>query len=1032
MKYSLTSMFLKSLALTLVSFSSLHSQKNPADVRIVTPQDLASIRAAMPQSLLVPAKESRKILVFSRSRGYYHKSTPLGKAFFEEIQNQFSGYTFVMSDDQEDYRFEKLKKFDAIVFNNGTGVNSTISDPQIQADVIRFAQEGGGIMGIHAASDGGWHEFNQMLGYRFAGHPWTAGETHSFLLEQPGHRCVEHIGERIFDVKDEIYISREGYFIREEVRVLISMNLSDIETAAKLSKGRKRDDADYPVSYVKKFGSGRVFYTSFGHNDLVYKDTILLTHFLAGLQYVAGDLDVEDSPISLYERLSNFSGPLYYEASLKLLNMAKGTNNDGQRTEVIRICRKILADTNATDASKQLAVTALTQLGTPEAVQVASEVLDNPKLSHAALTLITSKVSGARFAEIRKAVWPKLADTSKLDMINAMALYGDQFINPLLAMAKSGAELYRIAALKSLRVCATSEQISDLVNILGSASVKVARDEVLIEIANRSKNTSALNIYEWLLSNGETSMVKQAAWTGTIVANPLGSQKIIVRYVVSDDDAMAIAAIQASRFVSGDSFTQKLAQQVAAVSPERARVLVHEIAERGTSNVASILSELLTNPNVQLEVIDVLAKAGTAAQVPALVQFLGSDDKEVQEAAGYTLEALRARNVDAALADELLGSSNTKVQSELLKVFGKRHTPLLAPTAMKFVPSSDRSVASEALKAVALTGTIQEFEQLCKVALNNPRVASPMEKLGSRINDDAALAIILLAYAKKAAPAQSSAFIELLGEFQSPDGGRYLVSLIGSATAEQEEEAVKALSKWKNAAPLQTLLKVSVSSQSERSRSLALRGVGKIIERDASMAPSEKIAILKQLLAVSKTEAQLVTTIQGFGGIPDRQVEEILSPHLQNSNSAIANAAQTAIVSSIEKMSKVNWKIKSNFNSGALPKLIDLDPSSRWSSSAMMSQSGLMWIEIDMLVEQKINSILLDTTKSKGDFPRAYELYVSNTPDDFGTPVKVGKGAALTEIATDVMGRYIKIVQTGGIGPFWSIYELKINGLPTK
>jgi type 1 glutamine amidotransferase len=52
------------------------------------------------------------------------------------------------------------------------------------------------------------------------------------------------------------------------------------------------------VSWTRRYGAGRVFYTSFGHDKRAFIDKPRLLHMLAGLQYCLGDLDCPDSPSS--------------------------------------------------------------------------------------------------------------------------------------------------------------------------------------------------------------------------------------------------------------------------------------------------------------------------------------------------------------------------------------------------------------------------------------------------------------------------------------------------------------------------------------------------------------------------------------------------------------------------------------------------------------------------------------------------------------------------------------------------------------
>jgi type 1 glutamine amidotransferase/HEAT repeat protein len=1022
-KFSLFTAF----ALAVASFSGLQAQPSADQVRVVSPSDLASIKAAMPPALQAPAKQVRKVLVFSQSTGYYHESTPLGKAFFQLVEKTYRGYTVVLSDDPNDYRYENLKRFDAIVFNNGTHVQNTITDPQIQSDVIRFVREGGGVLGIHAAVDGGWPEFNEMFGHRFNGHPWNAGEVHSFLVEEPAHVCVQHFDDRIFRLQDEIYVSQNQYFNREEARVLISMDLADIQTAAK--PGGIRNDNDYPVSYLKAFGSGRVFYTSFGHNDLVYKDRKVLTHYLAALQYACGDLDAADSAIPLYERLSQHSGPLYFEARYKLFQRARDAKTEAEQAEVLRLCRQLFDNANATDEGKAAAMAALAQIATPEAVEVAITVLDDSKLSNGALNLITAHVTKEAFVIICKEAWPSLSAGAQVNMINAMGLYGSQFADPLLALAGLGQEAQRLAALKALGMCASSDQASKLIGMKGSPEFNRLRDDVLVEIAGRSPGAAAFDIYQWLLKSSQVTTVQQAAIIGSIKADPSRGAGLINRYLSGDDDALALAAIAGSSYISGDQMTVELGKQVASLSADRARAVIFAISARDDARVPEVLAALLARPEDRLNAIDALGRFGTAAQVPALVSLLGADDKEIAAAAEEALILLRADQVDQTIATQLGSLSDPELLEQLLKVSSARQTPILAPAAMKLVSSSNPNVARQALRAVALCGTLQELDPLCAVAKENQGAASPLKMLASRINDDETVAARLIAHAKQASPDQRAVFIQLLGEFQSSEGERYLVSQLEAGDAKLEVEVVKSLAGWKTASPLQALLKVCHSGQSERARVLAFSGVAQQLSNDKTVPIEEKIATYRQLLKIAKTEESIIEILKGLGNVPHPEAFEILTAHAQQSSAAISAEAKSAMDS---YMRQVNWVLTSNFNSAELANAFDSNLSTRWTSQAAMWQSDPMWIVVDMQYEQAVNTVLLDATGSASDYPRKYELYVSNNPDDFGAPVSTGQGATRTEISASARGRYLKIVQNGIEGPWWSIHELKINGRPME
>jgi hypothetical protein len=91
-------------------------------------------------------------------------------------------------------------------------------------------------------------------------------------------------------VSDEIFQFRAPY-ARDRVRVLLSIDTerTDMNPSRRFLPERARD-RDFPVSWVRRYGEGRVFYCSLGHNPQTFWNPAILRHYLAGIQYALGDL----------------------------------------------------------------------------------------------------------------------------------------------------------------------------------------------------------------------------------------------------------------------------------------------------------------------------------------------------------------------------------------------------------------------------------------------------------------------------------------------------------------------------------------------------------------------------------------------------------------------------------------------------------------------------------------------------------------------------------------------------------------------
>jgi hypothetical protein len=74
--------------------------------------------------------------------------------------------------------------------------------------------------------------------------------------------------------------------------------------------------------------------------------------------------------------------------------------------------------------------------------------------------------------------------------------------------------------------------------------------------------------------------------------------------------------------------------------------------------------------------------------------------------------------------------------------------------------------------------------------------------------------------------------------------------------------------------------------------------------------------------------------------------------------------------------------------------------------------------------------IVLDAGSSTGDYPRGYQVHVSNDGANWGSPIASGSGSsAVTTIAFPTQAaRYVRVTQTGNTGPWWSIHEFNVFG----
>lgn len=171
-------------------------------------------------------------------------------------------------------------------------------DPKVEEmlknSLADFVSSGKGLAGCHSATDtyGGWKAYNQMMGGTFAGHPWHQKIPVKIL--EPKNPLNAAFDGKDFEILDEIYQFRADTALPTDRKFLLSMDTAKMKEEDVKKGGRK--DGLYPISWVSTYGKGRTFYCSLGHNDAIYQNPLILRHYLAGIQYVLGDLEADASP----------------------------------------------------------------------------------------------------------------------------------------------------------------------------------------------------------------------------------------------------------------------------------------------------------------------------------------------------------------------------------------------------------------------------------------------------------------------------------------------------------------------------------------------------------------------------------------------------------------------------------------------------------------------------------------------------------------------------------------------------------------
>ncbi len=266
-------------------------------------RQIVQIRAAAPDEPPVQPAKPRKVLVWGHA--WTHQPNPFAEAALEILGEKTGAFEALVSDDPRLLLPDRLARFDALVMNNIHQRDPFLPDDFARRDpeqqkaagqfdeavkqsILEFVRGGKGIVGIHAATAAfqNWPEYGEMMGAYYGGH---IHQDVAIQIDDPDHPVNACFDGKPWRINDEIYIAREPYS-RTKLRVLLSLDLDRMEDPG------KRPDRDYAVSWVRRCGEGRVFYTTLGHAAATYWNPRFLEHVLAGIQFAIGDLEGETGP----------------------------------------------------------------------------------------------------------------------------------------------------------------------------------------------------------------------------------------------------------------------------------------------------------------------------------------------------------------------------------------------------------------------------------------------------------------------------------------------------------------------------------------------------------------------------------------------------------------------------------------------------------------------------------------------------------------------------------------------------------------
>jgi len=711
------------------------------------------------------------------------------------------------------------------------------------------------------------------------------------------------------------------------------------------------------------------------------------------------------------------------------------TASDAGRRTIEGKLLAAMADPRATYGCKQFVCRMLRRIGTERSVPALAALLTDSKLSHMARFAL-QHLPAEEAGEALRTALGRTRGNLRIGVIASVGFRRDEQAVPALAkLAANPDEPTADAAITALGQVGSAEAAAALQKVSAPPALAGRRADALLACADAMAEAgnmrAAGDIYRALAAEGSPTFVRVAAFRGLVMVEGEKAIPTILPLVKSNVPALrqAVGAFLAK--MPGEGVGLTLAKQLPDLPAGAKLIVLGALEARKATAAAPAAAQALEaeDADVRVAAARALAVIGGPDQVrPLMRTAVGEGD--AAQAASDALTRLSGPGVAEAVIG-LLDAPEPAVRAKALEVATARGETKALPAALQAARDTEKKVRLAAYKALAAMAGAGELPALLDL-LTAAEADDERQALARAVTQTAERAGgatgPVIGALGKASPEAAASLLAILADL----GGDAALAAVKAQLASRDEAvkraAVRALADWNDPSPLDALLEVARTDADTANQVLALRGYVRLATMPGRRPDAETVRMLAEAMQIAHRpqEKRLI-----LGALPKVACPAALDLAESCRHDADLAAEAGKAVARIRKaFVSDKLKVTASANAGAAPNAVDGKRDTRWTTGRPMKPGD--WFALDFRMTVRVKAISLDHQPSANDWPRKYEVYVSDDGKDWGRPVLKGKGdkKGPTRITfpEPVETRHVKIVQTGPTTKWhWSIHRMNVE-----
>lgn len=378
--------------------------------------------------------------------------------------------------------------------------------------------------------------------------------------------------------------------------------------------------------------------------------------------------------------------------------------------------------------------------------------------------------------------------------------------------------------------------------------------------------------------------------------------KIVLDILKSDDRDMHAAAISMVNQMPGTEVTKALVKELPNLSPITQVQLLSVLGDRGdAAALPAVLNFVKSDEKaIRIAALKALGQLGDASSVSLLVQIAATTTGQEQKVARNSLYRLRGSQVNQEILAGI-PKADAEVKIELIRSVGQRNISKAVSVVLKTAKDTDSKVRTESLKALKVVAGPDHLSALLNLLLkvessSDRNVAQRIIAAVAHKIDDKnrqAEAVLTLLPSVKDVQGRCS-LLTVLGKIGDNSALPSLREALNSDNVDIRGAAIRALADWPTSEPAGDLLKMAQNSENKIHQILALRGTLRLLGLESKRPVKETVEMYSKAMSLAPDTGEKRRVLSGLARAKSLASLQIAANYIQDKS--LFKEAQLAVV----------------------------------------------------------------------------------------------------------------------------------------